>query len=59
MAKIGSPFYTTKENGTGLGMMTTIKIIQSHGGNVNISSIEGQGTTIEVYLPVVSPVPRL
>ncbi|CAH1222261.1 Adaptive-response sensory-kinase SasA [Paenibacillus allorhizoplanae] len=56
ISKIGSPFYTTKENGTGLGMMTTIKIIKSHGGNVNISSIEGQGTTIDVYLPVVSSV---
>lgn len=52
IAKIGSPFYTTKENGTGLGMMTTMKIIQSHGGKLNISSVEGQGTMIDVYLPV-------
>ncbi|MEC0264536.1 PAS domain S-box protein [Paenibacillus anseongense] len=43
IAKIGSPFYTTKENGTGLGMMTTIKIIQTHGGNIDISSIEEWG----------------
>lgn len=54
ISKIGSPFYTTKENGTGLGMMATFKIIESHGGTVRISSVEGQGTTIDVYLPVTA-----
>ncbi|MDD9269103.1 ATP-binding protein [Paenibacillus sp. GCM10023248] len=52
IAKIGSPFYTTKENGTGLGMMATMKIIESHGGTVRISSREGKGTTISIHLPI-------
>ncbi|MFE8700785.1 PAS domain S-box protein [Cytobacillus sp. FJAT-54145] len=50
--KIGLPFYTTKEKGTGLGMMTTTKIIESHGGRMNISSEVGKGTQINVYLPI-------
>ncbi|WP_299088161.1 ATP-binding protein [uncultured Metabacillus sp.] len=52
LAKIGTPFYTTKEKGTGLGMMTTFKIIHSHGGTVNISSTVGKGTIIDLYLPI-------
>ncbi|KKI93060.1 histidine kinase [Bacillus sp. SA1-12] len=52
ITKIGTPFYTTKEKGTGLGMMTTFKIIHSHGGTVNISSTVGKGTIVELYLPI-------
>lgn len=48
--KIGLPFYTTKEKGTGLGMLTTFKIIESHGGRIDISSEEGIGTKIKIYL---------
>ncbi|MCM3629042.1 PAS domain S-box protein [Paenibacillus glycanilyticus] len=51
ISKIGSPFYTTKENGTGLGMMATQQIIYSHKGALEISSIEGEGTTIHITLP--------
>ncbi|WP_338789246.1 PAS domain S-box protein [Metabacillus sp. FJAT-53654] len=52
LAKIGTPFYTTKEKGTGLGMMTTLKIIHTHGGTMNISSTIGKGTIIDIYLPI-------
>ncbi|WP_246942922.1 PAS domain S-box protein [Bacillus pinisoli] len=52
LEEIGMPFYTTKEKGTGLGMMTTYKIVETHGGKINISSEENKGTTVEVYLPV-------
>jgi PAS domain S-box len=55
ISKIGSPFYTTKENGTGLGMMATQQIIHSHKGTLTISSREGQGTTICISLPVACP----
>jgi signal transduction histidine kinase len=45
-------FYTTKRNGTGLGMMITQEIIKKHGGKIEVDSEEGRGTTVNVYLPV-------
>ena len=50
--KLGEPFYTTKETGTGLGLMTSFKIIENHDGEINISSKENMGTTVEVILPI-------
>ncbi|KRF02275.1 PAS domain-containing sensor histidine kinase [Paenibacillus sp. Soil766] len=52
ISKIGSPFYSTKENGTGLGMMATQQIIHSHKGTLEITSQEGLGTTIHICLPI-------
>ncbi|MFZ3589503.1 PAS domain-containing protein [Bacillus sp. DJP31] len=49
--KIGHPFVTTKENGTGLGLMVSYRIIENHKGTVNIDSIEGEGTTFTLTLP--------
>ncbi|MGM0878265.1 MAG: ATP-binding protein [Bacillota bacterium] len=48
---LGEPFYTTKEKGTGLGLMTSYKIIESHDGELKISSKISEGTTVEVILP--------
>jgi two-component system, sporulation sensor kinase A len=48
--RIGQPFFTTKENGTGLGFMISMKIIENHQGEIQIESNES-GTTIEVILP--------
>ncbi|HEY8461562.1 MAG TPA: ATP-binding protein [Blastocatellia bacterium] len=45
-------FYTTKHNGTGLGMMITQEIVKKHGGRIEVESAEGKGTTVSVYLPV-------
>lgn len=45
-------FYTTKHNGTGLGMMITQEIVKKHGGKMKVESEEGKGTTVSVYLPV-------
>ncbi|GED33411.1 PAS domain S-box protein [Brevibacillus centrosporus] len=50
--KIGDPFYTTKEQGTGLGMMITQKIIQHHKGVMQFESEVGKGTTVTVLLPI-------
>lgn len=50
--KLGEPFYTTKERGTGLGLMVSFKIIKEHHGTVNIESIEGKGTTFSLRFPV-------
>jgi PAS domain S-box-containing protein len=49
---IGIPFYTTKQKGTGLGMMTSFKIIESHAGKMEIASKEGKGTIVKISLPV-------
>ena len=50
--RIFEAFYSTKQHGTGLGMMITQEIIKKHAGKIEIESEEGQGTTVSVYLPV-------
>ncbi|ASS74704.1 hypothetical protein CIG75_06770 [Tumebacillus algifaecis] len=52
LQKIGDPFFTTKEKGTGLGLMVSFKIIEDHGGRLEIESEIGVGTTIDVLLPL-------
>ncbi|WP_134703583.1 PAS domain S-box protein [Ammoniphilus sp. YIM 78166] len=54
LPKIGQPFYTTKEKGTGLGMMISHSIIQSHQGTLNIHSQLGKGTVVEITLPATT-----
>lgn len=49
--KLGEPFYTTKPNGTGLGLMVTKKIVEEHKGKLEITSAPKKGTTINVILP--------
>ncbi|WP_026692026.1 EAL domain-containing protein [Peribacillus kribbensis] len=51
--KIGEPFYSTKEKGTGLGLMISQKIVQEHGGTMNIESTVNQGTKVDVILPAL------
>ncbi|URT73319.1 PAS domain-containing sensor histidine kinase [Cytobacillus firmus] len=50
--KLGEPFYTTKERGTGLGLMVTYKIIEEHKGTIEVESKLGQGTVFHIYLPI-------
>jgi PAS domain S-box-containing protein len=52
LSKLGQPFYTTKENGTGLGFMISKKIIENHFGEIHIKSELHQGTIIDVSLPL-------
>ncbi|EIT87468.1 PAS/PAC sensor signal transduction histidine kinase [Fictibacillus macauensis ZFHKF-1] len=49
--KLGEPFYSTKEKGTGLGLMTSYKIIREHQGQISIDSTPGNGTTVRISLP--------
>lgn len=51
LAKLGEPFYTTKEKGTGLGLMISYKIIESHEGTIKVESNVGKGTSVHVLLP--------
>ncbi|MGG7620424.1 ATP-binding protein [Bacillus coreaensis] len=51
---LGEPFYTTKEKGTGLGLMTCYKIIDNHKGQLQIESEVNQGTTVQIFLPSAS-----
>ena len=52
LKKLGEPFYTTKEKGTGLGLMVTYKIIEEHEGWIEVNSKEGEGTLFQLYLPI-------
>ncbi|MBS8266610.1 GHKL domain-containing protein [Mesobacillus boroniphilus] len=51
LAKLGEPFYTTKQNGNGLGLMVTKKIIEEHEGTLNIQSEMEKGTIVTISVP--------
>ena len=53
LQKMGEPFYSSKEKGTGLGLTVSCKIVQSHKGNIVFDSELGLGTTVNVTLPIV------
>jgi len=49
--RLGEPFFTTKEKGTGLGLMISHKIIEEHEGHIRYDSRSGEGTTVSIRLP--------
>ncbi|MNJ58667.1 Sporulation kinase E [compost metagenome] len=51
MQKLGEPFYTNKEKGTGLGLMISQRIIEAHKGCFQIESEVGKGTVVTITLP--------
>ncbi len=51
--KIFDPFYTTKEDGTGLGLSTCLSIVERHKGKIEIESELGQWTLVRIYLKVI------
>lgn len=52
LKKVFNPFFTTKEKGTGLGLSVSNRIIQDHNGYMAIDSIVGNGTSVDIYLPM-------
>jgi len=50
--RIFDPFFTTKKSGTGLGLSICYNIVKSHGGDIEVKSRSGQGTTILISLPL-------
>jgi signal transduction histidine kinase len=52
LKKIFEPYFTTKSNGTGLGLTLVYKIIREHQGEMSVDSREGEGTDFEIILPV-------
>ena len=53
-SRIFDPFFTTKKNGRGLGLATTLGILQAHGATLRVHSREGHGTTFHLVFPALA-----
>jgi two-component system, sporulation sensor kinase E len=53
MSRIFEPYFTTKDAGTGLGLLIVRRIVREHGGELTIASAEGKGLTVTIRLPYV------
>lgn len=52
LTKIFEPYFTTKEFGSGLGLTVVYKIVKEHGGEISVTSREGEGTTFALSFPI-------
>ena len=59
LSKIFEPYYTTKDNGTGLGLTIVYKVIKEHRGEISVASEKGRGCSFTITLPVIQKERRL
>ncbi len=59
LPNIFRPFYTTKGEGTGLGLSLARRIVEDHHGRINVTSTVGKGTTFAVILPLQATTPQV
>jgi len=52
ISRIFDPFFTTKPSGTGLGLSICHEFVRAHGGEIQVESAEGNGTSVRIILPV-------
>jgi len=50
--KIFEPFFSTKKGGLGLGLPLSKRVIEEHGGKIEFSSRQGNGSEVKIYIPV-------
>jgi len=58
ISRIFDPFFTTKPSGTGLGLSICHEFVRAHGGEIQVESAEGDGTSVRIILPVREDVPE-
>jgi signal transduction histidine kinase len=54
-SRMFEPFFSTKETNVGLGLTSVYGVVKQHGGQVDVTSQPGQGTTVRIHLPAVAP----
>jgi signal transduction histidine kinase len=52
LPRLFEPYFSTKTGGTGLGLAIARKNIEDQGGKIDVHSVEGEGTTVTILLPV-------
>lgn len=54
LPQVFTPFFTTKETCTGIGISYVKETVEAHGGSMEVNSVEGEGTTVSLHFPVSS-----